>query len=364
MIPMVDLRKQLEGIRDEILTSVREVIESGQYILGRKVEQFENGAASFLGTRHAVGVASGTDALLLALKALDIKQGDEVITTPFTFFATAEILVYLKAVPVFADIDPLTLNINPQSIEQKITSRTRAIIPVHIFGCPADMDRITAIAKKNGLRVVEDCAQSFGATWNGKQTGCMGDAGCFSFYPSKNLGAYGDGGLISVNDPELAGKLRVLRNHGSRGNYLHDAVGYNSRLDELQAAILSVKLKRLAHYNDKRREKAALYSKLLSNTVVCPPADNRFRHAFHQYTIRHPKRDFIRERLKEEGVSSMVYYPVPLHLQPALKFLGYKERDLPVAENASNEVLSLPMYPELEEAVIERIAEIVKSACK
>lgn len=266
--------------------------------------------------------------------------------------------------PVFADIDPNTLNINPQSIEQRLTSKTKAIIPVHIFGCPADMDRILSIAKKNRLKVVEDCAQSFGASYNGKQTGSLGEAGCFSFYPSKNLGAYGDGGLISVSDPELAGRLRVLRNHGSRGNYLHDMVGYNSRLDELQAAILLVKLKRIAQYNDKRREKAALYSKLLSGTVVCPPADNGFRHVFHQYTIRHPKRDVIREKLREEGVSSMIYYPVPLHLQPAFKYLGYKEGDIPIAENASKEVLSLPIYPELEEAVIERIAEIVISACK
>jgi len=364
MIPMLDLRKQLEDIRDEVLRGLRDVVESGQYILGRKVEEFEKESAAYLGARHAIGVASGTDALLLAMKALGIEQGDEIITTPFTFFATAETAVYLKATPVFADIDPGTLNISPGEIEKKITKKTRAIVPVHIFGLPANMDKILGLAAGYGLRVIEDCAQSFGAAIREKRTGTFGDAGTFSFYPSKNLGGCGDGGLVTTNDDELAARLRRLRNHGSKGSYIHEEIGYNSRLDELQAAILLVKLKRIDEYTRKRKEKAALYSKLLKGAVKCPPPDkNGAGHVYHQYTIMHRKRDLIRERLKEEGVSSMVYYPVPLHLQPALKFLGYKEGDLPVAEKASKEVLSLPIYPELEESAIERIAEIVKSAC-
>jgi len=364
MIPMLDMRKELELVRDEMLSAMREVVESGQYILGRKVEEFERESAAYLGARHAIGVASGTDALLLALRALDIKQGDEVITTPFTFFATAEVVIHLRATPVFADIDPATLNISPESIEKKLTPKTRAIIPVHLFGLPADMEKILEMAQRHGFKVLEDCAQSFGAGIGGEKTGSIGDAGSFSFYPSKNLGGCGDGGLISTNDGELAARVRLLRNHGSKGGYIHEAIGYNSRLDELQAAILLVKLKRIDEYNRKRREKADLYSRHLKGAVLCPPNDkNGFTHVFHQYTIRDKRRDVIRERLREEGVSSMVYYPVPLHLQPALKFLGYKEGDLPAAEKAAKEVLSLPIYPELPESVIERIARIIQSAC-
>jgi UDP-2-acetamido-2-deoxy-ribo-hexuluronate aminotransferase len=365
MIPMLDLRKQLEEIRDEVLLVLREVVESGQYILGKKVAEFERESAAYLCTKHAVGVASGTDALLLSLKALDIKQGDEVITTPFTFFATAETVLYLHATPVFVDIDPHTLNINPALIEEKITPKTRAIIPVHIFGYPADMESIGQIAQKHGLKIIEDCAQSFGASIRGRKTGSIGEAGAFSFYPSKNLGAYGDGGLIATSDDQIAERVRILRNHGSKGAYMHDAIGYNSRLDELQAAILLVKLKRIDEYNKKRKEKAALYSKLLKNAVICPPHDkDGASHVYHQYTLRHPKRDLIREKLREEGVSSMVYYPVPLHLQPALLSLGYKEGDLPNAEKAAREVFSLPIYPELPTEIIERITEIIKNASR
>jgi dTDP-4-amino-4,6-dideoxygalactose transaminase len=362
MIPMVDLKKQFEGIREEVLSVANAVIESGQYILGRRVKEFEEEAAAYIGARHAIGVASGTDALHLSLKAMGIGPGDEVITTPFTFFATAEAVIYQGATPVFVDIDPETFNIDASLVEAKITSRTRAIIPVHLFGYPADMEAINDIAKKHGLRVVEDCAQSFGASIHGRKTGSLGYAGCFSFYPSKNLGAYGDGGLVTVNDDALAEEIRLLRNHGQRGGYVHTTIGFNSRLDELQAGILLIKLRRIEEYNTKRREKAALYNRLLCGTVTCPGAgSDGFHHVYHQYTIRHPKRELLRERLKEAGVSSMVYYPVPLHLQPALGFLGHKEGDFPVAENISREVLSLPIYPELPLSDVERVSEIIRS---
>ncbi len=370
---MLDLKKQMEGIRDEVLREVAAVIESGQYILGRKVSQFEQKAAEYIGAKHAIGVASGTDALHLSLKALGIGPGDEVITTPFTFFSTVEAIIYLNATPVFADIEPGTFNIDPAKIEEKITPRTKALIPVHLFGCPAQMGAILQIAGRHNLRVVEDCAQSFGATLEGKKTGNLGDAGCFSFYPSKNLGAYGDGGLICVNSDSLATEIRLLRNHGSSGGYVHSTVGFNSRLDEIQAAILMVKLKKIDSYNEKRREKAALYNeKLLSGRnidremgasgIMCPPLgeDGAFTHVFHQYTIRHPRRDAIREKLRAEQVSSMIYYPIPMHLQPALKFMGHKEGDFPAAEAACREAVSLPIYPELEDAVIERICSAIK----
>ncbi|MDA8169598.1 MAG: DegT/DnrJ/EryC1/StrS family aminotransferase [Nitrospiraceae bacterium] len=362
MVPMVDLKRQLEDIRDEVLSSVRDVIESGQYILGKKVEEFEGRTAEYTGAAHAVAVASGTDALHLALKAAGIGPGDEVITTPFTFFSTVEAILYLRAVPVFVDIEPDTFNIDSNAIERRITSRTKAILPVHIFGCPADMELIMQLAGKHGLKVIEDCAQSFGASLYGKKTGSFGDAGCFSFYPSKNLGAYGDGGLVTINDDAMASQIRLLRNHGSAGGYIHNTLGFNSRLDEVQAAILLVKLRRIDEYNDKRRRKAALYSELLAGHVACPAAGSEgIQHVFHQYTIRHPKRDYLKELLREKQVSSMVYYPIPVHLQPAMAFMGHKEGDFPEAEKAARQVLSLPIYPELENSVVEMIAEIVRS---
>ncbi len=364
-IPMLDLKKQLAGIRDEVVREVLGVIESGQYILGRMVGRFEESAAAYIGTRHAIGVASGTDALALSLKALGIGPADEVITTPFTFFSTVEAILYLGAKPVFADMDIETFNIDPSKVEEKITERTRAILPVHLFGYPAAMGRIMELAGRHNLKVVEDCAQSFGATLgqNARKTGGFGDAGAFSFYPSKNLGAYGDGGLITTNSDEMAREIRLLRNHGSSGSYIHQSIGFNSRLDELQAAILLVKLKRLDHYNEKRRHKAALYNRLLSGLdgIKCPPMgeDGGSRHVFHQYTIRHRRRDAVKEKLRQQQISSMIYYPVPMHLQPALGFMGHKEGDFPCAEAACREVLSLPIYPELEDAEIERISKIV-----
>ena len=361
MIPMVDLKKQFQGIKEEVLNIVTEILESSQYILGQKVSEFERKVANYHSIREAIGVASGTDALHLSIDALGIGEGEEVITTPFTFIATAEAILYTGAIPVFVDIEPDTLNIDVSQIEANITKKTKAILPVHLFGHPADMINILDIAKKYRLKIIEDCAQSFGAEVNGKKAGSLGDAGCFSFYPSKNLGGYGDGGMVILNDSGVADTIRELRNHGSKGSYRHKRVGFNSRLDEIQAGILLVKLLHLDKYNIKRRQNAALYNNLLSDKVRCPVEKQGAYHVFHQYTIISNKRDEIHQRLKENGISSVVYYPVPLHLQEALKFLGYQKGDFPVAEKAAKEVLSLPMYPELEESTIIELAEIIKS---
>lgn len=360
MVPMVDLKKQFKDIREEVIEVVTEILESSQYVLGPKVSEFEKKIADYHGVREAIGVASGTDALHLSIDALGISEGDEVITTPFTFFATVEAILYTGAAPVFVDIEPDTLNIDVSQIESKITEKIKAILPVHLFGHMADMERILDIAKRYGLKVIEDCAQSFGARLNDKKAGSFGDAGCFSFYPSKNLGGYGDGGMIILNDSMVADTIRKLRNHGSRGSYRHENVGFNSRLDEIQAGILLVKFKRIDEYNRKRRQNAALYNELLSGKVKCPVEKNGAYHVFHQYTIMSERRDEIQKRLKENGVSSVIYYPVPLHMQDALKFLGYKEGAFPVAEKVARKVLSLPIYPELEESVIIRIAEIIR----
>lgn len=360
MIPMVDLKKQFQEIKEDVFRVLTEILESSRYILGANVSEFEKKVADYYGIREAIGVASGTDALHLSIDALGIGEGDEVITTPFTFFATVEAILYTGATPVFVDIESDTLNIDVGQIEANITETTKAILPVHLFGHPANMGKISYIAKKNKLKVIEDCAQSFGAEINGKKVGSFGDAGCFSFYPSKNLGGYGDGGMIILNDSKVAETIRELRNHGSRGSYIHNRVGFNSRLDEIQAGILLVKLKLIDEYNRKRRRNAVLYTKLLSDKVKCPIEEKGAYHVFHQFTIISPKRNKIQQRLKENGISSVIYYPVPLHLQKALKFLGYQKGDFPVAEKAAQEVLSLPMYPELEESVIINIAEIIR----
>ena len=362
MVHMLNIKKQFGRIRDEVIKSVTEVLEGGQYILGPKVREFEAACADYIGAGHGIGVASGTDALHLAVKSLGIGPGDEVITTPFTFFATAEAIIYEGAVPVFVDIEPDTFNIDVSAIEAGITRRTKAILPVHVFGHPADMPAIMDLAGGHGLSVIEDCAQSFGASINGAQTGSIGDAGCFSFYPSKNLGACGDAGLVTVRDEGVADAIRVLRNHGSSGAYRHDTIGFNSRLDEVQAAILLVKLKYITRYNELRREKAQKYTELLGGVVACPVEREGCMHVYHQYTITSPERDRIRETLAAAGISSMVYYPVPVHLQPALSGLGHKEGDFPVTERAAREVLSLPICPELEDGDIPRIAETIASA--
>ena len=361
MIPMIDLKKQFAEIKDEVLTTVTDILEGAHYILGPRVSEFEKKVAAYHGVSEAIGVASGTDALHLAVEALGIGDGDEVITTPFTFFATAEAVIYTGAIPVFVDIDPETMNIDPAQIEAKITENTKAIIPVHIFGHPADMDKIMTIAKKYNLHVIEDCAQSFGADINGRKTGSFGDVGCFSFYPSKNLGAFGDGGMVTLNDAELVDRIRVLRNHGSKGAYRHESVGFNSRLDELQAGILLVKFRRIDDYNRLRRKNAALYNTLISDKVIKPVERPGMTHVYHQYTLRSGQRDKVQQKLLEKDISSVVYYPIPLHLQEALSFLDHKKGDFPVAEEAAANVLSLPMYPELEEKTIKEIAEIVNN---
>jgi UDP-2-acetamido-2-deoxy-ribo-hexuluronate aminotransferase len=362
MIPMVDLKKQFRAIKDEVFDVLTEILESSHYILGPNVSDFEKKVARYHNVREAVGVASCTDALHLSIDALGIGEGDEVITTPFTFFATVESILYTGATPVFVDIDPDTLNIDTRRIEASVTKRTKAILPVHLFGNPADMGDILRITKKYRLKVIEDCAQSFGGKLNGKKTGSFGNTGCFSFYPSKNLGGYGDGGMIVVNESRVADRIRELRNHGSSGSYRHTRVGFNSRLDEIQAGILLVKLRHIDEYNRKRRRNAGLYTSLLSDTIECPVERKGAYHVFHQYTILNKKRDAIQKRLKENGIPSVVYYPVPLHLQKALRFLGYRRGDFPVAEKAAREVLSLPMYPELEERTIKKIAGIVREA--
>jgi UDP-2-acetamido-2-deoxy-ribo-hexuluronate aminotransferase len=362
MIPMVDLKKQFNDIKQELFDVLTEVLESSQYILGPKVQELEKSIAAYHGVSEAVGVASGTDALHLALDAIGIGEGDEVITTPFTFFATAEAILYTGATPVFVDIEPDTMNIDPGRIEKSITRRTKAIVPVHIFGHPADMERIQAIAKEYSLSVIEDCAQSFGAGIKGQKTGSFGDAGCFSFYPSKNLGAFGDGGMVVLGDDTIAADIRKLRNHGSVGVYRHESVGFNSRLDEIQAAVLLVKLRRIDAYNQQRRQIASLYNTLLSGTVAPPVERPGCTHVYHQYTIRTAKRNELQSHLRENNVSSVVYYPIPLHLQEAVSFLGYKKGDFPVTEETAEKVLSLPIFPGLEDVAVRKIADIVNNA--
>ncbi|MEJ2182279.1 MAG: DegT/DnrJ/EryC1/StrS family aminotransferase [Nitrospirota bacterium] len=360
MIQMVNLKKHFEEIRDEVVDTLIEVLESTRYVLGPHVEEFERAVADYCGAAEGVGVASGTDALHLSVKGLGIGKGDEVITTPFTFFATVESIMYENATPVFADIEPDTFNIDPAKIEQRITPRTRAIMPVHMFGHPADMDGIMDIARRHGLRVIEDCAQAFGAGIRGRKVGGFGDTGCFSFYPSKNLGAFGDGGMVVMkHNGAMAAEMRRLRNHGSRGGYAHESVGFNSRLDELQAAFLLIKMKRIDTYNEKRRAKAALYTEALSPHAACPVQRDGCVHVYHQYTIRTARRDEVQRKLREAGIASTIYYPVPVHLQPAMASMGFKAGDYPVAEQASREVLSLPICPETEESTISRVSEVI-----
>ena len=360
---MVDLKIQYDAIKEEVNSAVREVIENAAFILGPQGKKLEQSVAAYHDVKHAVGVASGTDALHLALLAADIKRGDEVITTPFTFIATAEAISYIGAVPVFIDIRPDTFNMDVSRIAARITKKTKAILPVHLYGQSVEMDTLMNIARDHGLKIIEDCAQSFGADHGGKKTGSFGDLGCFSFFPSKNLGAYGDGGMVITDDPGTAERLQSLRNHGSKVRYYHDEIGYNSRLDEIQAAILNVKFKKIDEYNANRRKNAALYNRYLAAPGIQTPFESKdSSHVYHQYTIRVTNRDAVKQRLDAAKISSMIYYPVPLHLQAAYKDLGMKPGSLPNAEQAAQEVLSLPMYPELTEAQIKEVAEAVKQA--
>jgi len=362
-IPMVDLKVQYAAIREEIDRAVLEVIRSTSFILGPQGKALEQSVASYHGVRHGIGVASGTDALHLALRAAGVGPGDEVITTPFTFIATAEAISYVGAAPVFVDILPDTFNLDPAQIEKRITGRTKAILPVHLYGHAADMGPIMEIAASRKLTVIEDCAQSFGAEYRGRRTGGIGHLGCFSFFPSKNLGAYGDGGMIVTDDASLADRVTSLRNHGSKVRYYHDEVGYNSRLDEIQAAILNVKFRHIDAYIAGRRRSAERYAKALAVPGITVPVEREgCTHVYHQYTIRLKDRDAVKQRLDAAGVSNMIYYPVPCHLQAAYRDLGMHAGSLPVAEQAAREVLSLPMYPELTEGQITAVAAAVQKA--
>jgi dTDP-4-amino-4,6-dideoxygalactose transaminase len=368
-IPLVDLKAQYDSIRDEIDAAIHRVVRSGQFILGSEVKAFEEEMAAYCGTRFAVGVASGTDALYLVLLACGIKAGDEVITTPFTFIATAESIAKCGAKPVFADIGPKTYNIDPKQIELKITNKTRAILPVHLYGQPAAMEPILGLGKEYNLQVIEDCAQALGAEYEGKKVGSLGDAGCLSFFPSKNLGAYGDGGMVVTNDAQIVETVRILRVHGSKASYQHVMHGFNSRLDALQAAILRVKLKHLDRWNELRRNKAALYTKLLSQIdgIEPPHSERHAESSCNYYTVRikgsRLNRNELRNHLESKSIQTAVYYPLSLHLQEVYKYLGYKPGDFPQSELFQEQVLSLPMYPELSEERIEEVVGEIKSFC-
>lgn len=341
-IPILDLAPEINELWDDLTNAIHRVMRSGHFIMGPDVKAFEDEAAAYLGVKHAIGLNSGTDALIIALRALNIGPGDEVITTPFSFFATAESISSVGATPVFADIDPNTFNIDPASIRAALTPHTKALMPVHLYGNPAQMNEIMAIAHEHGLKVVEDCAQSFGARYKGQHTGTIGDAGAYSFFPSKNLGAFGDGGLLVTNDDHTADLARALRTHGSRKKYHNEMIGYNSRLDTLQAAILRVKLPHIDRWNQGRRQVAAQYNELLKGIPGIVTPELTEGHVFHQYTIRvqHGKRDQLQQHLEQNGIGTMIYYPVP---QDELPVYAGQYQAKPHSAQAAKEVLSLPI---------------------
>lgn len=368
-VPAFDLKEQFAELREELLPALEEVLSRGEFILGDNVRRLEAEVAAYTGTAFGIGVANGSDALNLALMACGIGPGDEVIVPAFTFFATAGAVARTGATPVFVDVDSETYNIDVQAVENAVTPRTRAVIPVHLYGQIARMEELTALARRHGLAVIEDAAQAIGATRGGKPIGCYGNAACLSFYPTKNLGAYGDAGMIITNDPEFADQVRVLRVHGSKQRYYHHTLGYNSRLDEIQASILRTKLRHLDAWTKVRREVALRYDKLLSGEglvgqITIAKAETEGLHVYHQYTVRAKQRNELQEFLRSRGVGSTVYYPLPLHLQPVFENLGYRPGSLPNAEQLCQEVLSLPMYPELsveqQEYVVEQIAEFYR----
>lgn len=359
-IPIFDPRPQNRRLKPELDQAIAEVVESGSFILGPAVKRLEVGMAQYCGAEHAVGVASGTDALRLIWAALEIGRGDEVVTTPFSFIATANTISRAGATPVFVDIDPRTFNIDPAAVEEVITSRTKAILAVHLFGHPSEMESLLNLARERVLPVIEDCAQAAGARYHGRPVGSLGEAGCFSFFPTKNLSGFGDGGLISVRSARLAATLESLRDHGLSGEYQSDRVGFSSRLDTLQAAVLEVKLKHLDRWNEERRQVASRYQQKLGKTPLLLPVERpECQHVYHQYTVRAPERDHLRTFLEKEGISCKVYYPVPLHRQALYSDLGYAPGSLPEAEKASREVLSLPIYPGLDQSSQQRICEAI-----
>jgi len=360
-IPMVDLKSQYQHLKTEIDSAILQALGETRFILGPNVQAFDQEAADYLGARHAISCASGTDALHLALLAAGIQSGDEVITSAFTFIATAEAIRYIGAVPVFVDIQPDSFNLDPDRVRAAITDKTSAILPVHLFGQAADMNEIQALADEHGLKLVEDCAQSFGSRYQGKSTGTIGCVGAFSFFPSKNLGCYGDGGMITAADDATAEQIKMLRNHGSSQQYHHDIIGYNSRLDELQAVILRIKLRHIDDYNRKRLQLAQNYNDRLSgNRFQTPMIPNDRDHVFHQYTILCDERDAVREAVIARGVSCAVYYPIPLHQQKA--FADTVQPELPVTEATAKRCLSLPIFPEMTETQIDTVCEAVLNA--
>jgi dTDP-4-amino-4,6-dideoxygalactose transaminase len=347
-IPLVDLKAQYASIKPEIDEAIQRVIEHTGFIMGPEVKDFESDFAGYIGVAHAVSVASGTSALQLALLACGIGPGDEVITTPHTFFATSEAISQVGAVPVFVDIQPDTYNLDPELIEAAITPRTRAILPVHLYGQPADLRDINEIARRHGLSVIEDAAQAHGATHYGQRVGSIGDAACFSFFPSKNLGCYGDGGMVTTNDPQIAERVRALRDHGRVGKYEHREVGFGARLDALQAAILGAKLPHLEGWNALRRDAAGRYNRLLAGSQVITPAARAYNcHVYYCYVVRTPARDGLLDSLSRQGIQAGIHYPIPLHLQPAYRDMGLGPGSYPASETAAAQVLSLPMYPEI-----------------
>ena len=364
MIPFVDLKAQYDSIKDEIDGAIQSVLNNTSFIMGEELKKYEEEFASFCNTRFAIGVANGSDALILALRACGIGEGDEVITVPHTFIATTEAISNVGGKVVFVDIDPKTYTIDVSKIEDKITEKTKAIIPVHLYGQPANMDPIMRLAKKYDLKAIEDAAQAHGAEYKNKKVGSIGDVGCFSFYPGKNLGAYGDAGMVVTNNKEIAEEIKLLRNHGRiTKKYEHKIEGYSSRLDNLQAAILLVKLKYLNKWNDKRRNNAKKYNELLSNIngIITPYEADYAKHVYHLYVIRTENRDKLREKFKYEGIATGIHYPLPLHLQPAYSYLGYKNGDFPITEKASQEILSLPMFAELTDKQIKELVKLIKN---
>ena len=366
-VQLLDLASQYRKIKKEVLREVKQVCESQHYILGKNVAALESEIAAYSGAKYAIGVASGTDAILIALMAAGVKAGDKVVTTPFTFFATAGSISRLGAVPVFVDIEPETYNIDPAALEallKKSAKGVKAIIPVHLYGQCADMDRIMKVARKYRIAVIEDAAQSIGAGYKGKRAGAIGDLGCFSFYPTKNLGCFGDGGMVTTNSARLANRVKMLRVHGSRVRYYHDEVGANSRLDEIQAAILRIKLKRLDSWSAGREKNAKRYDSLFAKANIkgvldTPKISEGCVSVYNQYVIRVKKRDELRAYLSAAGIGSEVYYPLPLHLQKCFKGLGYRKGDFPVSEKAAKEVLALPIYPELTPAAIKHVVATI-----
>jgi len=368
MIPLLDLHAQYAPLRDKIVAAVTRVCDSQRYIMGPEVAAFESEIAALIGVSHAVTVSSGTDALLLALMALDVKTGDEVITSTYSFFATAGAIARVGARPVLLDIDPVTFNLAPAAVAAAITERTKAILPVHLYGLSADMDPILAIAARHGIPVVEDAAQAIGAAYKGRPAGGMASIGCFSFFPSKNLGALGDAGLLTTNDAALAHKAALLRNHGMEPKYYHHIVGANFRMDAIQAAVLRVKAPHLAAWTEARRMNAQRYAKLfhaagVDERVTLPVEPAGYRHIFNQFVIRTAGRDGLKAYLDRKQIGNEIYYPVPFHLQPCFAYLGYRRGDFPVAERAANESLAIPIYSELtteqQQTVVEAIAEFV-----